>query len=116
MANINKFIGIGNTTRDPELRRTQSGQSVCNFTVAINDSFTGSDGKKIEKVEFVPIVCWGYLADLCTTYIKKGKQVYVEGRLQSRSYEDKAGVTKYITEVIAETVQFLDSHQKNDVY
>ena len=107
MASVNKVILIGNLGDDPELRNTSGGNSVCNFSVATNEVWTGKDGKKNERVEWHKIVVWGKQAENCQQYLKKGRPVYVEGRNQTRSWDDKDGVTRYVTEVVARQVVFL---------
>lgn len=105
---INKVILIGNLGRDPEVRFTPSGQAVANFSIATSESWTDkSSGQKQEKTEWHRIVVWGKLAELCGEYLKKGRQCYVEGRLQTREWTDKEGKKNYTTEVVANTVQFL---------
>ena len=105
---INKAILVGNLGRDPEVRFTPSGQAVANFSIATSESWTDkSSGQKQEKTEWHRIVVWGKLAELCGEYLKKGRQCYVEGRLQTREWTDKEGKKNYTTEVVANTVQFL---------
>lgn len=96
---VNKVILVGNLGKDPELRYTGSGTAVCNFSLATSDSYKDKDGNVVETTEWHNIVAWQNLAEICAKYLKKGSQIYVEGLLQTRSYEDKEGVTKYITEV-----------------
>jgi single-strand DNA-binding protein len=109
---INKVILIGNLGKDPEVRFTPSGQAVANFNIATTDSWTDkSNGQKQERTEWHRIVVWGKLAELCGEYLKKGRQCYVEGRLQTREWTDKEGQKKYTTEVVANTVQFLGGGQ-----
>ncbi|MCP5039982.1 MAG: single-stranded DNA-binding protein [bacterium] len=107
MASINKVILIGNLGRDPELRYTQSGQAVANFTLATNENYTNRSGEKVEQTEWHRIVVWGKTAELCAQYLAKGRPAYVEGRLQTRDWEDKEGVKRQTTEINAMTVQFL---------
>ena len=107
MASVNKVILIGNLGSDPELRNTSGGNSVCNFSIATNEVWTGKDGQKNERVEWHKIVVWGKQAENCQQYLKKGRQVYVEGRNQTRSWDDEDGVTRYVTEVVARQVVFL---------
>ncbi len=103
---VNKVILIGNLGRDPELRVTPSGHSVCQLNVATTRTYTkGND--RVEDTEWHRVVVWGKQAEHCANYLTKGRQVYVEGRLQTRSYDDKDGNKRYITEVVAENVQFL---------
>ncbi|MFO0594082.1 MAG: single-stranded DNA-binding protein [Myxococcaceae bacterium] len=105
---INKVILIGNLGADPEVRFTQGGQAVANFRIATSESWTDkSTGQKTEKTEWHRIVVWGKLAELCGEYLKKGRQCYCEGRLQTREWTDKEGKKNYTTEVVANTVQFL---------
>jgi single-strand DNA-binding protein len=103
---MNRWLGIGNLGRDPEVRFTQGKQAVANFSIAINEKWTDKDGKKNERTEWVRIVVWGKLAELCGEYLTKGRQVGVEGRLQTREYE-KDGETRYATEIVADRVDFL---------
>ena len=107
MASVNKVILIGNLGSDPELRNTSGGNSVCNFSIATNEVWTGKDGQKNERVEWHKIVVWGKQAENCQQYLKKGRQVYIEGKNQTRSWDDKDGVTRYVTEVVARQVVFL---------
>lgn len=105
---MNRWVGIGNLGRDPEVRYTQGKQAVANFSIAINEKWTDKDGKKQERTEWVRIVVWGKLAELCGEYLAKGRQVGVEGRLQTREWE-KEGVKQYTTEIVADRVEFLGS-------
>src|SRR5512138_592795 len=107
MASINKVILIGNLGRDPELRYTQGGQAVANFTLATNERFSTKDGDKQERTEWHRIVAWGRTGELCAQYLSKGRSVYIEGRLQTREWEDKEGQKRRTTEIVAQTVQFL---------
>jgi len=104
---INKAFVFGNLTRDPELRALPSGMNVCNFSVATNRVFRDRDGKKQEQTDFHNIVVFGRQADTVAQYLKKGSSVFVEGRMQTRSWDDKtSGEKKYRTEVVADRVQF----------
>lgn len=105
---LNKVMIIGNVTRDPEVRTTPQGVNVCSFSVATNLVWTDASGQKQEKAEFHNIVAWRKLADICGQYLKKGRKVYVEGRLQTRDWEDQNGVKRYRTEVVAENMILLD--------
>ena len=107
MASVNKVILIGNLGRDPELRYTQSGQGVANFTLATNERWRDKDGNNQERTEWHRIVVWGKQAESCAQYLQKGRSVYVEGRLQTRDWEDKDGNKRQTTEITALTVQFL---------
>ncbi|HKV53603.1 MAG TPA: single-stranded DNA-binding protein [Candidatus Binataceae bacterium] len=105
---VNKVILVGNLGRDPEVRTTPSGQSVCNFSLATTERYTDRAGQQRDQTEWHNVVVWGKQADLCGQYLKKGRQVYVEGRLTTRQYEAKDGSGKrYRTEVVAQRVQFL---------
>ncbi|HYV49362.1 MAG TPA: single-stranded DNA-binding protein [Myxococcaceae bacterium] len=110
---VNKVILIGNLGRDPEVRFTPSGQAVANFTVATNESWTDKQGQKQERTEWHRIVVWGKLAELCGEYLSKGRQCFVEGRLQTREWTDKEGKKNYTTEVVAQNVQFLGGRGEN---
>lgn len=107
MAGVNKVILIGNLGRDPEIRYTPTGQAVTNFTLATSESFTTREGKREDRTEWHRIVVWGKTAENCAQYLSKGRSVYVEGRLQTREWEDKEGQKRRTTEVVAQTVQFL---------
>ena len=107
MSGVNKVILVGNLGRDPEMRYTPSGTAVANFTVATSERFTDKSGDKQERTEWHRIVAWGRLAEICNEYLRKGKQVYLEGRLQTREWEDKDGNKKYTTEIVAREMQML---------
>ena len=105
---INKVILVGNLGQDPETRYMPSGGAVTNVTIATSETWKDKQtGQPQERTEWHRVVVWGKLAELCGKYLSKGRQVYVEGRLQTRSWEDPQGVKKYTTEVVAQTVQFL---------
>ena len=107
---VNKAILIGNLGRDPELRHTASGKSVATFTVATNRSWTGPDGSSQEETEWHNIVAWDRLAEICQQYLQKGRKVYIEGRIQTRSWDDKTtGQKRYMTEIVANQMIILDS-------
>jgi len=101
---VNKVILIGNLGRDPEVRYTPSGQAVANFTVATNEAWTDKAGQKQERTEWHRVVVWGKAAENCGEYLSKGRQVYVEGRLQTREWTNKEGAKQYTTEVVANPV------------
>ena len=108
MAGVNKVILIGNLGIDPELRYTQNGQPVANFRIATSENWTDKNsGEKVERTEWHRIVVWGRTAEHCSQYLSKGRTVYIEGRLQTREWEDKEGQKRFTTEVVAQTVQFL---------
>lgn len=107
MRGVNKVILIGNLGRDPEIRYTTSGQAVANFTIATTEGHTNKDGEKQEYTEWHRIVAWGRLAEICGEYLSKGKMIYVEGSIRTRSWGDKEGKTRYTTEIIAKNMQML---------
>jgi single-strand DNA-binding protein len=107
MAAVNKAILIGNLGKDPEVRFAPGGQAVANFTVATNENWTDKQGQKQERTEWHKIVVFGKQAEVCGEHLKKGRQVYVEGRLQTREWTNKEGAKQYTTEVVADHVTFL---------
>jgi single-strand DNA-binding protein len=109
MAGVNKAILIGNLGRDPELRYTQSGQAVVNFSIATSENWTDKNGEKQERTEWHRIVVWGKTGENCAQYLSKGRTVYVEGRIQTREWEDREGQKRTTTEINAQTVTFLGS-------
>lgn len=106
---LNKVMLIGNLTRDPELRYIPSGQAVTTFTIAVNRTYNSKAGEKKEEVCFIRVVVWARLAEICNEYLKKGRPVFVEGRIQTRSWDGPDGNKRYSTEVVADNVQFLGS-------
>lgn len=106
---VNKVILIGNLTRDPEMRYTPDGQAVTSFGLATNRRWKNKEGEQKEDAEFHNIVAWGKLAELCSQFMKKGRKVYLEGRLQTHSWEGKDGVTRQRTEIVLEDMVLLDS-------
>jgi single-strand DNA-binding protein len=111
MAGLNKVMIIGNLGQDPEMRYTANGNAVTTFSVACNRSYGGADGERREETEWFNVVTWNKLAETCSQYLQKGRRAYVEGRLQTRSWEGQDGQKRYRTEVIANTVLFLDRSQ-----
>ena len=107
MAGVNKVILVGNMGADPELRHTSSGQAVCNLRLACSESFKDRDGQRQERTEWVSVTVWGPQGESCGQYLSKGRQVYVEGRLQTREYEDRDGNKRKATDVVATSVVFL---------
>ncbi|HLD19896.1 MAG TPA: single-stranded DNA-binding protein [Patescibacteria group bacterium] len=106
---LNKAMIIGNVTRDPEVRTTPTGQTVANFGIATNFTWTDQQGQRQEKVEFHNIVAWRRLAEICQQYLKKGSKIFIEGRLETRSWDDQAtGKKQYRTEIITENMIMLD--------
>jgi single-strand DNA-binding protein len=105
---INKVILVGRLGRDPETRYTSSGQAVCNFTMATDESFKSRSGERQQRTEWHRIVMWGKLAEIAQQYLKKGQLVYIEGRLQTRQWDDKRdGSKKTTTEIVANTMKML---------
>jgi single-strand DNA-binding protein len=107
MAGVNKVILIGRLGADPEVRYTSDGKAVANFRIATSVNITGKNGEKTEKTEWHRIVAFGKLGEICGEYLSKGKQVYIEGRLQTRSWDDREGAKKWTTEIVATTMQML---------
>lgn len=105
---LNKVMIIGNVVRDPELRTTPGGQNVSSFSVATNLVWKDASGARQEKAEFHNVVAWRRLAEISSQYLKKGSKVYIEGRLQTRSWDDPNGVKRYRTEIIADNMIMLD--------
>lgn len=104
---VNKVTILGRLGQDPELKYTPSGAAVCNFSLATSESWKDKAGQKQEKTEWHRVTVWGKLAELCNQYLAKGRQAYVEGSLQTRSWDDKDGKKCYMTEINAKTVQFI---------
>lgn len=104
---VNKVILVGNLGKDPELRYTASGTAVCNFSLATTERYKDRDGNNQEKTEWHNIVVWRQLAEICGKYLTKGKQIYIEGKLQTRKWEDRDGNTRYTTEIVADQMQML---------
>ncbi len=104
---VNKVILVGNVGKDPEVRHLDQGVAVANFPLATSESYTSKSGEKITTTEWHNIVAWRGLANLAEKYIVKGRQLFIEGRIRSRSYDDKDGVKRYITEIYADTIQLL---------
>jgi single-strand DNA-binding protein len=114
MAGINKVIIIGRLGNDPEVRYTPSGSAVARFSVATSEEWKDKvSGEKKERTEWHRVTAWGKLGEICGEYLAKGRQVYVEGRLQTSSYDDKDGVKRYSTEIVASDVQFLGSRESS---
>jgi single-strand DNA-binding protein len=107
MASVNKVILVGNLGKDPEVRFTPSGRAVAKFPLATTDSWMDQESGRQERTEWHNIVVWGKQAENCGQYLAKGRQVYIEGAIRSHSYDDKDGNKRYITEIVAQRVQFL---------
>ena len=110
---INKVILVGNLGQDPELRYTGSGTAVCNMRIATSESYKDREGNQVENTEWHTVVAWARLAEICGEYLKKGRQVYIEGSLQTRQWDDKDGNTRYSTEIKAREMQMLGGRDDN---
>lgn len=100
MAGVNKVILLGNLGNDPEVKHLDNGKAVANFSIATSESYKDKQGQKVDNTQWHNIVLWSPLAEIAKKFLSKGSQVYIEGKLTTRSYEDKQGVTKYITEIV----------------
>ena len=107
MASVNKCIFIGNLTRDPEIRYMRSGEAVANFSIACNDSWKNKNGQKQERTEYVNVVAYRKLAEIIGEYLKKGRPIYIEGRMQTRKWQTKEGQDRYTTEIVCDQMQML---------
>lgn len=107
MSGVNKVILVGRLGADPELKAVTSGQNVAKFNVATSENWTDKNGQKQERTEWHKIIVWGRQAENCARHLSKGRQVYIEGRLQTRQWDDPQGQKRYTTEIVANTVQFL---------
>ena len=112
MRTVNKVILIGNLTRDPELHQSEGKKSMCTFGLATNRNWTTEEGEKREETDFHRIISFGKLGELCNEYLKKGRKVYLEGRLRSRSFTDNEGVQRAVTEIVLDDMVILDSKVK----
>jgi len=110
---VNKVILIGRLGKDPDVRYTPEGTMVTNFNLATDEQWKDKNGEKVQKTEWHRIVTWGKLAEICGNYLVKGKLVFIEGRIQTRSWEDKEGIKRFTTEIIASNMQMLDSKGQN---
>ena len=111
---LNKAMIIGNLGRDPEMRYTPSGQAVTQFTVAVNRNYKGQNGEWQEETEWFRVVVWGQPAERAAEYLRKGNKVYVEGRLQTRQWEDREGQKRYTTELVADRVANLERRTRDE--
>jgi single-strand DNA-binding protein len=112
MASLNKILLIGHLGKDPEIRYTQDGAAVASFSLATSDSFTDKNGTRQDRTEWHSIKAFGKLADICKQYLAKGKQVYIEGRIQTREYTDRDGIKRRFTEVVANQMIMLGSRSQ----
>jgi single-strand DNA-binding protein len=113
MKSVNKVILLGNLTRDPELKQSEGKKPVCVFGLATNRNWTTENGEKHEETEFHRIVAWDKLAETCHQFLRKGRKIYAEGRLQTRSYTGEDGIEKHATEIVLERMEMLDSMPKD---
>lgn len=107
MASVNKAIILGNLGKDPELRYASSGKAVANFSIATTEKWKDQSGNMQEATEWHSVVLWGRQAEVAKEYLSKGSSVYIEGRIQTRNYDDKNGVKRYVTEIVGQKMQFL---------
>lgn len=105
---MNKWIGTGNLGKDVELKYTQTGKAVANFSIAVTEKWS-VNGEKKERTDWINIVVWDKLGELCSQYLSKGSKCLVEGKIQTRSYDDKSGNKRYVTEIVAQSVEFLSA-------
>jgi len=106
---LNRCDFIGRLGRDPEIKYTQGGVAICNFSIAVSDSYQDKNGVKQEKTEWINLMAWSKLAEICGQYLRKGSKIYASGRLQTRKWEDKNGDAKSTTEIVIADMQMLDS-------
>lgn len=116
MRSVNKVILIGNLTRDPEMRQTANGQTVTTFCIATNREWVTKDGQKHSLAEYHDIVAWARLAEICSNYLKKGKLVFIEGYLKTRSWDTPEGTKKFRTEIVAQDMIMLEKRPKDEDY
>ena len=109
---LNKAILIGNLGRDPEVRYTPSGVAVANFSIATSETWTNKDGEKETRTEWHRIVAFGRLGEICGEYLSKGRQIYIEGRIQTRDWEDREGIKRYTTEIVANQMLMLGTRDQ----
>src|SRR5882762_8713656 len=113
MAGVNKVILVGNLGKDPEVRYLEGGAAVANFSLATSESYKDKTGKKVDQTEWHNIVVWRGLAEIAEKYLKKGMQIYVEGKIRTRSWDDKEGNKRYTTEIVADTFNMLGRKDDN---
>ncbi len=114
MHSVNKVILVGNVTWNPELKHTENKKLVCSFGLATNRNWTNGEGEKREETDFHRIVAWGKLGEICHQYLRKGRLVYVEGRLHSRQFTDNEGIQKSATEIVIDDMQMLDKKPQEE--
>jgi single-strand DNA-binding protein len=113
MAGVNKVILVGNLGKDPEVRHLEGGAAVANFSLATSESYKDKSGQRVEQTEWHNVVVWRGLAEVAEKYLKKGMTIYLEGKLRTRSYEDKEGHKKYATEVVGDTFTILSKKENS---
>lgn len=113
MASLNKFLGIGNLTKDPDIRYLSNGEAVASITIACNETWRDKSGAKQEKTEFIRVTFYRKLAEIAGEYLKKGRPVYIEGRLETRKWTDKNGIERYTTDIIATDLKMLGQKSSN---
>lgn len=113
MAGVNKVILVGNLGKDPEVRHLEGGVSVANFSLATSESYRDKNGQRVEQTEWHNIVVWRGLADVAEKYLRKGSKIYLEGKLKTRSWDDKDGNKRYSTDIVAETFTMLDTRKED---
>ncbi|RUT73181.1 single-stranded DNA-binding protein [Ancylomarina longa] len=111
---VNKVILVGNVGKDPEVRYLDNGVAVCNFTLATSENYTNKNNEKVTQTEWHNIVLWRKLAEIAESYVKKGMQLYIEGQIRTRSWEDKEGVKRYTTEILGNSFQMLGKKSDNE--
>lgn len=114
MPSVNKAILVGYLGKPPEIRYTQSGDAVCNFSMATSDNYTDKQGMKQEKTEWHNVTTFSKLAEICGEYLRKGSLVYIEGKIQTRKWQDKQGIDRYSTEIVADRMQMLGGKQEGE--
>lgn len=115
MAGVNKVILVGNLGKDPEVRHLEGGASVANFPLATSESYKDRNGNRVDQTEWHNVVVWRGLADVAEKYLKKGNQVYIEGKIRTRSWDDKDGVKRYTTEIVADQMTMLGRRDENQM-
>lgn len=111
---INKAILVGNVGKDPEVKHFENDKVVANFSIATSETYKDNQGEKITRTEWHSIVCWNNLAKLAESYIKKGSQLYIEGKIRTRNYDGKDGFKRYVTEIFADQIRFLGRKPNSD--
>jgi len=111
---VNKVMLVGNVGKDPEVRRLDNGTPVCNFPLATNEVYTNRNGERVKNTEWHNLVLWRKLAEIAEKYVKKGDLLYIEGKIRTRSYDDRDGNKRYMTEIVADNMQMLGKRQDSD--